>query len=309
MKNIFTTVLLLLTVLLADAQTIYSKSFGNAKHKPIIFLHGGPGYNCANFEATAAQELADNGFYVIIYDRRGEGRSKDPNAKFTFEETFKDIADLYKQYNITTATLMGHSFGGVVATLFAESHPKKVKSLILVGAPVSLQATFKSIIAKTKGIYQEKKDSINLGYLSMLEKMDPASIMYSSYCFRHAMQNGFYTPKNMTEDAKKIYASFKADTALAKQAGNMSFEAPQGFWTNEHYTTIDLTNNLRSLQKQNIPIYGLYGKDDGLYSAQQIEDLQNLIGKDQVEYLDNCSHSVFMDQQRIFINSVKRWEE
>jgi len=309
MKIIFTCFILLLNALHVDAQTLYSKSFGNAKNKPIIFLHGGPGYNCANFEATTAQELADNGFYVIVYDRRGEGRSKDTNAKFTFEETFADITGLYKQYDITSATLMGHSFGGVVATLFAEEHPQKVKSIILVGAPVSLQATFKSIIAKTKSIYQEKKDSINLGYLSMLEKMDTASIMYSSYCFRHAMQNGFYSPKNMTEEAKKIYASFKADTAMTKHAGSMSYEAPQGFWTNEHYTTINLTNNLRALQQQKIAIYGLYGKDDGLYSAQQIEDLQHLIGKDKVEYLDNCSHSVFMDQQQTFIAAVKQFEE
>jgi hypothetical protein len=33
---------------------------------------GGPGYNCAGFEVSTAQELANNGFYVIVYDRRGK---------------------------------------------------------------------------------------------------------------------------------------------------------------------------------------------------------------------------------------------
>jgi hypothetical protein len=31
---------------------------------------GGPGYNCGGFEVSTAQELANNGFYVIVYDRR-----------------------------------------------------------------------------------------------------------------------------------------------------------------------------------------------------------------------------------------------
>ena len=87
----------------------------------------------------------------------------------------------------------------------------------------------------------------------------------------------------------------------------MSYEAPQGFWKNEKYTTIVLTKNLQSLQKQNIKIYGLYGKDDGLYSAQQVNDLQNLIGSSNIKYFENCSHNVFIDQQTQFINAIYTW--
>jgi proline iminopeptidase len=196
MKSIILSIFFLTTVAFSYAQTIYVKAFGNSKHQPIIFLHGGPGYNCVNFEATTAQPLADKGFFVIVYDRRGEGRSKDPNAKFTFNETFEDLKAIYQKFSLSKATLIGHSFGGVVATLFAEANPKKVQSVFLVGAPISLQATFKNIISKSKSIYQTKKDSTNLNYISMLENMDTTSIEYSAYCFGHAMQNGFYTPKN-----------------------------------------------------------------------------------------------------------------
>src|SRR5690606_29831600 len=100
----------------------YIKTFGNKKDKPIVFLHGGPGYNAVNFEATTAQKLADKGFYVIVYDRRGEGRSVDSEANYTFKEAFDDINAIYQQYSLTKATVIGHSFGGVVATLFAEQY-------------------------------------------------------------------------------------------------------------------------------------------------------------------------------------------
>lgn len=307
MKTIITTTIFVLATMLAYGQSIYTKSFGNSKDNPIIFLHGGPGYNCVNFEATSAQNLADKGFYVIVYDRRGEGRSKDPNAKFTFKETFDDLTSIYQKYSLKNAILIGHSFGGIVATLFAETNPKKVQSIILVGAPVSLQATFKNILSKSKIIYQTKKDSVNLNYIKMLEKMDSASIQYSSYCFGHAMQNGFYTPKNPTAEAKNIYSKFRTDTLLIKYASQMLYEAPKGFWKNEKYTTIDLTKNLKGLLNQKIKIMGLYGKDDGLYSSQQVTDLQNLIGSSNLKYFDNCSHNVFIDQQTQFIDAVIQW--
>jgi len=307
MKTIITSTIFVIATMFAYGQSIYTKTFGSSKDKPIIFLHGGPGYNCVNFEATTAQQLADKGFFVIVYDRRGEGRSTDPNAKFTFEETFDDLNDIYQKYNFTKATLIGHSFGGIVATLFAETNPKKIQSIILVGAPVSLQSTFKNILSKSKSIYQTKNDSVNLTYISMLENMDTTSIKYSSYCFGHAMQNGFYTPKNPSEEAKNIYSTFRTDTLLKKYASQMSYEAPKGFWKNENYTTIDLTKNLQSLQKQNIIIYGLYGKDDGLYSTQQVTDLQSLIGSSNLIYIDNCSHNVFIDQQIQFIDAIKTW--
>ncbi len=291
----------------ANGQNIYTKTFGSSNDKPIIFLHGGPGYNCVNFEVTTAQQLADKGFYVIVYDRRGEGRSKDPNAKFTFDETFDDINSIYQQYSLTKATLIGHSFGGIVATLFAEANPNKVQSIILVGAPVSLQATFKNILSQSKSIYQAKNDSINLNYVTMLENMNTSSIEYSSYCFGHAMQNGFYTTKNPSDEAINVYSEFRTDTSLAKYASQMSYEAPQGFWKNEKYTTIDLTENLQALINQKVKIYGLYGKDDGLFSAQQITDLEKLIGADNIKYFDNCSHNVFIDQQSQFIDKIATW--
>ncbi len=307
MKTIITLAIFIVATMVANGENIYTKTFGNPKDKAIIYLHGGPGYNCANFEATTAQRLANKGFFVVVYDRRGEGRSKDPNAKYTFKETFDDLNTIYQKYGLTKSTLIGHSFGGVVATLFAENFPDKIQSIILVGAPVSLQETFKTIITTSKIIYQTKNDSNNLKYLNMIENMDKNSIEYSSYSFMHAMQNGFYTPKNLTEEAKTIYSKFKSDTILTKYATQMNYQAPQGFWKNEKYTAINLTANLKKLKENRINIYGLYGKDDGLYSADQVKDLKNILGENKVKYIDNCSHNVFIDQQSQFIDEIEQW--
>jgi proline iminopeptidase len=297
----------ILTTISVSSQTIYSKAFGDPSNEPIIYLHGGPGYNSIGFEVTTAQKLTESGFYVIIYDRRGEGRSPDQNAKFTFQETYDDLDAIYKKFNLESATLIGHSFGGIVGTLYAEQYPKKIKSLVLVAAPLSMQETFFTIIKTSKTIYEKNKDSTNLLYIGMLEKMNKNSLEYSSYSFGHAMQNSFYTPKAPSEEALAIYTKLKANLSFVTDGNTMTYEAPKGFWENEKYTSIDLTQNLKNILKHKIEIFGLYGTEDGLYSKEHVNKIKEIISKNNLKYMENCSHNVFIDKQSQFIASLKTW--
>ena len=307
MKKTLTVFVFIASTLVVNAQTIYSKAFGNPSDKPIIYLHGGPGYNSIGFEVSTAQTLSDNGFYVIVYDRRGEGRSADLNGKFTFQETFDDLTDLYKKYGLKNASLIGHSFGGIVGTLFAEKYPKKVKSLLLAAAPLSMQETLLNIINTSKVIYETNNDSTNLMYITMLEKMDKTTLQYSSYSFGHAMQNGFYSPKAPTKEALAIYKNLKTDSTFAGKGTVMTYEPPKGFWKNESYTSIDITENLKNVQNKEIPIFGIYGTEDGLYSEEQVMALEKLVKADNFKHLLNCSHNVFIDQQSQFITALRNW--
>jgi proline iminopeptidase len=304
MKKLILLFAFITTIQISQAQELYCKTFGNTKDIPVLFLHGGPGYNCASFEVSTAQKLSENGFYVIVYDRRGEGRSTDLNAKYNFQETFDDINNILKKYQIKKINLIGHSFGGVVATLFSEKYPQIVNATILVSAPVSLQETFRTILATCRKIYTEKQDQTNLNYIDMVEKMDTTSSEYFSYSFGHAMQNGFYFPKKMSDEAKLIYTNCSKEEAF-KNAKLMTNEPPEGFLKNEKYTSINLTENLKKLVSKKAKIFALFGKDDGLYSQKQVKDVSNILGNHNVNYFENCSHSVFIDQQQLFITSLK----
>jgi len=307
MNKLLTLVVLILFGASINAQNIEVETFGNEKDKPIVFLHGGPGYNSVAFEQTTAEELSKNGFYVISYDRRGEGRNEQLKAEFTFNQTFEDLNQIYKTYDLKQSNLIGHSFGGVVATLFADKYPEKINTLILVGSPISMQETLRNVVSKSKAIYEEKDDKVNLNYINMLEKMDSTSLEYSSYSFMHAMSNGFYSTKTPNKKALILYQKFKSDSLLKKYASKMGYLAPQKFWENEKYTSISLTKNLQSLLTKKVNVFAVYGKEDGLYSKEQVEDLKNILGDTKVAYLENCSHNVFIDRQEKFIELFKDW--
>lgn len=285
--------------------SFYNKAYGNVSNPAIIFLHGGPGYNAFSFEISTAQELADNGFYVIVYDQRGCGRTKsDTNSQYTFEEAFADLNNIYTKYNVKTATLIGHSFGGTLGILYANNYPEKVENLILVGSPLSYQMTFKHIISKCKKIYSENS-SPQLQYIEMLEKMDTTTLEYSSYCFMHAMTNGFYKAKNPSEKSKIINANLMKNS-MASYLSNMTREPVSGFFEKEHYTTLNLSSNLTEL-KGKINVFGIYGQEDGLFDSEQITLLQSILGSDNFTIVENASHSVFIDQQDVFISQVKKY--
>lgn len=286
------------------AQELYLRTFGEKTNPAVVFLHGGPGYNAASFEISTADTLSKRGFYVIVYDRRGEGRSQPASATYSFKESFSDLNQVYERAGIQSAMLVGHSFGGILGTLFAEKFPKKVHALALVSAPVNLQASFRTILDSSEALYRKNDDAINFRYLEMLRKMDTASLEYMSYCFLHAMQNGFYAPEKASNEAQAILTRMQTDTAYY-WISEMSQDAPAGFMKTESYTTLNIARAIEAV-KRKIPVIGLYGEEDGLYGSDQITWLKTTLGEDAFAYLKQCSHSVFIDRQGTFLEWMEK---
>jgi len=307
MKHILGIIAACLITLSAPAQSVYSKAFGDNKNTPVIFIHGGPSGNSVQFEQTTAQKLADKGFYVIAYDRRGEGRSADQNAKMTYNEAFEDLNAIYKKYNLKTANLIGFSFGGLVTTLYSQKFPQKVSSIILVSSLISQQESYDHILGSVKKIYAEKNDSVKLKKVIYVEKLNKNSAEYRAGCFDLASANGYFKVARPDKEAREIYEKYEASTLFQSNIRNK--KSPELFYKNEKLTNIDIKPVLKNLKKRNIKIYGLYGKLDGIFSTTQIKVMQEITGKSNFKFLDNCSHYLYADQQKAFLDHIDNWIE
>lgn len=306
LTRFFCGILSLLFVSFSYSQEVYSKVYGSPEDTPIVFLHGGPGFSSLNFELTTAQVLADLGYFVLVYDRRGEGRSAELQAQYTFQETLEDIDHLLATYKIQKANFIAHSFGGVVATYYAENKADCVNAIIYVSAPISYPNILKATLASVKNIYEETGDVVNQNYVSLIEKMDPNSLAYSSYILMHAMANKFYLPKKISPQAKKLYGSLYADSLYQHYSAKPDFKAPLGFWKKEKYTSIDFSDTIPKL-KDRVKLYGIYGQDDGILPKNEVARLAKGIGEENVISLENCSHNIFIDQQEAFLEQLQIW--
>lgn len=284
--------------------TIYSKSYGQSENPAIIFIHGGPRGNSTLFEGTTAKKLAEKGFYVIVYDRRGEGRSIDTAAVFTYEEAIKDLNELYKNYNIKKATIIAHSFGGLVGTLYAEQNPEKVNSLILAGALFSQQETYDHILKTSKRIYQSKNDTLMISKVSKIEKLNKNAAEYRKQCFEIASQNNYFKMPFPTEEANEIRKNYELSEFGKNNIRNDN--APILFYKNENKKNIDTKPILKNLKKQ-IKLFAVYGQQDNIFSEKQLSDMQKIVKKQNFKIIENCSHYLFVDQQQIFINTIVKW--
>lgn len=291
--------------MIGSAQKLYSRSFGRPGDQAVIFMHGGPGSSTVYFEATTAQLLANRGFFVIVYDRRGEGRSADANARMNYEEAFTDLKSIYAHYHLQKASLLAFSFGGLIAAQFADSYPQLVSHLVLCSALVSQQKSYDTILRSAKAIYQQNGEKVQWHELARIAALDTNSLEYRTEVFKHASANGFFTLGDPSPRAKAIYQSYATDTLIARYVKNTNAVAT--FWQNEPAHNIDVTPRLKALHARSIPIYGMYGKQDGLYSPGQIAALRQLLGHDSIQYVDHCAHTVFIDQQDIFLNTVSAW--
>lgn len=308
MKKLF---VILVSVFISQeirSQALFSNAFGDPKNPAVVFMHGGPGYNPVSFELGAANNLADLGYYVITFDQRGCGRSKKDTIvdHYKFNKANEDINTILKRYSVTQAYFIGHSWGGTEAIKYAESYPEKVKGIILVGSPLNYQLGFKSIIEHCEEKFKLKKDSISLKQLAAIKKLDTTKLEYSSMCFMFAMNTGLYTPSQPSDERKTIYDEMKKNKK-AQYLSVMTSDPVYGFFMNEQYTMLDMNYYVKKVKDKGIPVYGMYGKEDGLFNQKQIDMIKKTLGDANVALVDNSSHNVFLDQRSEFLKQAKKW--
>lgn len=305
MNKLILFLLFVFATAITTAQTIYSKAFGSPQNKAIIFVHGGPSGNAVLFEATTAETLASKGFYVIVYDRCGEGRSIDTTATFTYAEAINDLKGIYQQYHLSKAVIIGHSFGGLVATLFTKQNPDKVSSLILAGALVSQQATYNHILDTAKSIYRKANDADALKKILVIEQINKHSADYRKACFDVASDLHFFNVQNPDEENIKLHQQYESSELFKQNIRNKN--APLLFYKNEARNNIDVMPELKKIQQQKVQLYAIYGKQDGIFSTRQLKQIKQLTGNQHFALLNNCSHYLFVDQQQKFIQQLIQW--
>ena len=124
------------TVVTSDGVPLFLKVSG--KGDLCIFLHGGPGAWSKSFEEMGGNVLEDK-LTICYFDQRGCGRSaSSPDNNYSLNRMLEDIEDIRKTLNTEKVFIMGHSFGGILASAYAQKYPEHVKGLILLNATLDI---------------------------------------------------------------------------------------------------------------------------------------------------------------------------
>jgi proline iminopeptidase len=122
---------------------LHYEECGNPKGKPVVFLHGGPGFGLD----PSHRRFFDPGAYrIVLFDQRGCGKST-PHlaeaktraeaeamlAENTTWHLVEDMERLRTTLGIERWQVFGGSWGSTLALAYAETHPARVSELVLRG--------------------------------------------------------------------------------------------------------------------------------------------------------------------------------
>jgi proline iminopeptidase len=159
----------------------------------VVILHGGPGahhdYLLPGFDALARNRQ------LIYYDQRGGGQS--PVSRDTpvgWREQVADLEELRRQWGLEQLTLVGYSWGGLLAQLYATEFPNRISRLALVSpAPAwrEMRAEFERRFAERNLAPELQQKRAELRASGLREK-DPGE--YSQRVFELSVAPYFYDP-------------------------------------------------------------------------------------------------------------------
>jgi len=170
---------------------IFERRLGSGA--PAVVLHGGPGahhdYLLPGFDALA------RGRELIYYDQRGGGQS--PVSRDTpvgWREQVADLEELRRKWGLERLTIIGYSWGGLLAQLYATEFPERVGRLALISpAPAwrEMRLEFERRFAERNlaPVLQQQRAELRT---SGLREKNPAE--YARRLFELSVAAYFYDP-------------------------------------------------------------------------------------------------------------------
>lgn len=260
--------------LLVRGVTLFERRVGEGP--PVIVLHGGPGadhgYLLPGFDTLAL------GRELVYYDQRGGGRS--PVARDVpvgWREHVADLEALRQLWALDRLIILGYSWGGLLAQLYATEHPDRVERLALVCPAPSWRAArdeFERRFAERSLAPELVAERLALRESGLRER-DPRA--YERRLFELAVVPYFYDPARAS------------DLTPFRVVGRTQQEV----WRS--LNDYDLRPALRRLR---LPALVLHGEDDPI-PIEASRETAALLGAE-FHALDRCGHCPHVERLEDF---------
>lgn len=255
---------------------------------PILVVHGGPGLD-HNYLLPGMRGLATS-HRVIFYDQRGSGATLgEVNAStISFDRMLADIDALVDSLRLGPITLLGHSWGGLVAMRYAARHPERLRSLILMNTVEPGQR------------YAERSATMMRARQSAADSTAIAAIMASDAIRRQ-------DTSAVNALMRALFRSSFADTSLAAQlsihlsersASNMSRVA--GLVMGPLGRDFDLWNEAASIR---VPTLIVHGVDD-LVPIEMPRELARTIPGARLVEIQQSGHFPYIERPREIFSAI-----
>ena len=266
---------------------IFYRTYG--KGTPILIINGGPGMNSDGFVNLAVMLSKNN--KTIIYDQRGTGRStvENPDSlNITMKLMVSDIECLRKNLKIDQWIILGHSFGGMLASYYATFYPEHILGMILSssgGIDLSLLDNVRNSIDSklTQRELDEIKywgEKIENGDTSHYAKLQRGKALAAAYV---------YNKKNIPIIAERLTQGYPLITNLV--------------WQDLQRIKFDCSEKLSTFNK---PVLIIQGKQD-IVGKDLAEKAHKVLRNSKLVFLNKCVHYGWLDRPDEYFKEINKF--
>jgi pimeloyl-ACP methyl ester carboxylesterase len=270
--------------------SLWYETFGK-KEDPAVLLIAGSGCQGIMWPIEFCERLAHEGFFVIRYDHRDMGLSSQIDYKknpYDLMDLAKDAIGILDGLQIQKARVVGHSMGGLIATLIGAHFPNQAQSIIL----MTITSDFSTLLNPTEdnpsSLPKPKKEC--LAYLNYAQqKIDQIPTLEEKVAL---LVHGW----EILNGSKIAF-----DKELYEELVTQSFQRmqnPQG----NHNQTLAMTASLQQLKEAlpliQVPTHVVHGTEDPFFSVEHGEALAKAIPRAQLSFfkgMGHCLNSHFYD--------------
>lgn len=283
----------------ANGVMIYYKIFGRGK--PLVIVHGGPGASHDYF-LPYVTPLARH-YQLIFIDERGSGRSQtlDDVSAYTVENMVEDVEAVRQALGLGQVSLLGHSYGGVLAQAYALKYQKNLSALILASTFSSTKALNEVFARMKERMPPELRDRINRLESDGLygHGKDYEKNRYTAEYMNAAWGDGYfpYLYRNRPDPNYDPIDNGKMSWALYREMWGSHGE----FVVDGNLKSVEYTDRLPSIK---VPTLLLVGDHDECDSSMS-KVMQAKIAGSKLVILPESGHMTFVDQPGLFEKAVE----
>lgn len=252
---------------------------------PIVVLHGGPDFD-HTYLLPELDRLAD-AFRLLYYDQRGRGRSAAGvrPEDVTIESEMADLEAIRRRTGSERVAVLGHSWGGLLASEYAIRHPERVSQLILLNtAPVShhdMLLLRRELAARREPADLERMKTL-AGSGARARGDVETEVEYNRLHFKPAL----HRPEYVDEIVGRLLGHVTPETILLARA--IEHRLYDQTWLREDY---DLLPQLRELD---VPTLVLHGEHDFIPLV-VAEHVAEAIPNARLRVLPRCGHFSYLE--------------
>jgi len=283
----------------AHGVLIYYKTIGRGE--PLVIVHGGPGAS-HDYLLPYLLPLARTNKLVFI-DERGSGRSEklEDVKQYTVDNMAADVEAVRVALGLGKISLLGHSYGGVLAQDYALKYQDHLSHLVLA-------STFAST-KEMNQVLQRIKNQMPKDKLALTNAFEKAGLFDKGAAWEHGRYPSPYATLAWGDGYfPKLYGA-RPDPNYDPQAQNTStaWDLYREMWGSHGEFVID--GNLSSVEYVNrlpeikVPTLILVGDHDECDPSLSKEMNARIKGSKLV-ILPNSGHMAFVDQPNLWNKSV-----